>query len=211
MGSTNDARLDPGEAGSGRPPRLATDLPPIPSQPVRDRPPRMRHTPLRGVTHGRERPLPCHNCPTAPRLTWFSWWRGSLPTRRIPCHLAKEPPCPAGSFPSPPPPGCLARPPRRSSPSLTWPPPRAAPTSRTSADLERTVGTDQPLATLTADQVTAAVTAAWARRAPATWNRYVATVRSFFGFCRRRRWLVDDLTADLERRPEPADPTKAIP
>jgi hypothetical protein len=25
------------------------------------------------------------------------------------------------------------------------------------------------------------------------------------------RWLVDDLTVDLERRPEPADRTKAIP
>jgi integrase/recombinase XerD len=39
----------------------------------------------------------------------------------------------------------------------------------------------------------------------------VATVRSFLGFCRRRRWLVEDLTVDLERRPEPADRTKAIP
>jgi hypothetical protein len=29
-------------------------------------------------------------------------------------------------------------------------------------------------------------------------------------FCRRRRWLVDDLTVELERRPEPADRTKAI-
>jgi integrase/recombinase XerD len=39
----------------------------------------------------------------------------------------------------------------------------------------------------------------------------VATVRSFLGFCRRRRWLVDDLTVDLERRPESADRTQAIP
>ncbi len=30
-------------------------------------------------------------------------------------------------------------------------------------------------------------------------------------FCRRRRWLVDDIAADLERRPEPVDRTKAIP
>jgi site-specific recombinase XerD len=77
--------------------------------------------------------------------------------------------------------------------------------------MERELGADRPLATLTADQVTAVVTAAWAGRAPATWNRHLATVRSFFGFCRRRRWLVDDLTVDLERRPEPADHTKAIP
>ena len=77
--------------------------------------------------------------------------------------------------------------------------------------LERDIGADRPLATLTSDQLTAAVTGAWAGRAPATWNRHLATVRSFLLFCRRRRWLVDDLTVDLERRSEPADRTKAIP
>jgi integrase len=39
----------------------------------------------------------------------------------------------------------------------------------------------------------------------------VATVRSFLKFCRRRRWLIDDVTVELERRPEAADRTKAIP
>jgi integrase len=77
--------------------------------------------------------------------------------------------------------------------------------------LERDLGADQPLGTLSVDQLTAAVTPAWGGRAPATWNRQVATVRSFLGFCRRRRWLTDDLSVDLERRPEPADRTKAIP
>jgi site-specific recombinase XerD len=77
--------------------------------------------------------------------------------------------------------------------------------------LEREFGVDQPLPSLTLDQLTAAVTGAWAGRAPATWNRHVATVRSFCGFCQRRRWLVEDLTVDLEWRPEPADRTKAIP
>jgi integrase len=77
--------------------------------------------------------------------------------------------------------------------------------------LERELGANQSLASLTADQLTAAVAGAWGGRAPATWNRHVATVRSFFGFCRRRRWLVEDLTVDLERRPEPTDRTKAIP
>jgi len=70
---------------------------------------------------------------------------------------------------------------------------------------------ERPLSMLTRDGVTVAVTTAWGGRAPATWNRHVATVRSFLGFCRRRRWLVEDLTVDLERRPEPADRTKAIP
>ena len=41
------------------------------------------------------------NYSTAARLTWLSSWRVSLPTRRIPCHLAREPRYPAGSFPSP--------------------------------------------------------------------------------------------------------------
>jgi site-specific recombinase XerD len=70
---------------------------------------------------------------------------------------------------------------------------------------------DQPLSTLTAEAVTLAVTDAWGGRAPATWNRHVATARSFLGFCRRRHWLGENLAADLERRPEPVDRTKAIP
>jgi site-specific recombinase XerD len=59
--------------------------------------------------------------------------------------------------------------------------------------LARELGADRSLATLTADQLTATVTAAWAGWAPATWNRHVATVRSFVRFCRRRRWLAEDL------------------
>jgi site-specific recombinase XerD len=94
--------------------------------------------------------------------------------------------------------------------------PDLAPSTRRSyqqtlARLERELGPDQPLATLTVDQLTAAVADAWAGRAPATWNRHVATVRSLFEFCQRRRWLLEDLAVDLERRPEPADRTKAIP
>ena len=77
--------------------------------------------------------------------------------------------------------------------------------------LERELCPDRPLAGLTTDQVTAAVAGVWRGRAPATWNRQVATTRSFLGFCRRRRWVIEDLAVDLERRPEPADRTKAIP
>src|SRR5215213_7477635 len=77
--------------------------------------------------------------------------------------------------------------------------------------LIRELDSDRPLSTLTVETVTVAVTTAWGGQAPATWNRQVATVRSFLGFCQRRRWLVDDLTGDLERRPEPAYRTKAIP
>src|SRR5215207_1079112 len=82
---------------------------------------------------------------------------------------------------------------------------------RTVTRLMRELGCDRPLSTLTVEAVTAAVMTAWGGRAPATWNRHVATLRSFLGFCQRRRWLAEDLAVDLERQPEPADRTRAIP
>jgi integrase len=97
---------------------------------------------------------------------------------------------------------------RRSSPSPTSPPRPAAPTSRPCAASSTAAAST---ATLTVNRVTVAVTAAGGGRAPATWNRHLATVRAFLGFCRQRRWLPDDLTVDLQRRREPADRTKAIP
>jgi len=50
----------------------------------------------------------------------------------------------------------------------------------------------------------------WGACAPATWNRHVATLRSFTTFARRKGWLADDPAVVLERRAEPADRTKAI-
>jgi integrase len=83
--------------------------------------------------------------------------------------------------------------------------------TQTLGRLERALGGEQPLVTISVDQVTAAVAAAWGGCAAATWNRHVATVRSFVGFCCRRRWLAEDLAVDLERRAESADRTKAVP
>jgi hypothetical protein len=77
--------------------------------------------------------------------------------------------------------------------------------------LERKLGAAQLLEDLTVEAVTAAVITTWGRCAPATWNRHVATVRSFVAYCRRRRWLTVDLAGDLERRPEPTDRTKRSP
>lgn len=51
---------------------------------------------------------------------------------------------------------------------------------------------------------------AWGGCAPATWNRHVATLRSFTAHARRRGWTGQDPAAGLERRREPADRTKAI-
>jgi integrase len=77
--------------------------------------------------------------------------------------------------------------------------------------LVHALGAHRQLATLTADEFEAAVTTAWGGCAPATWNRHVATVRSFLGFCRRRGWLTEGLAGRLDRRREPTDRTKAIP
>jgi site-specific recombinase XerD len=51
----------------------------------------------------------------------------------------------------------------------------------------------------------------WPAVAPATWNRHVATLRSFTAFCRRQGWCIDDPAAALERRREPSDETRALP
>jgi integrase len=77
--------------------------------------------------------------------------------------------------------------------------------------LARELGAAQLLEDLTVEAVTTAAVTAWGHCAPSTWNRQVATVRSFVAYCRRRRWLTSDLAGDLERRPEPADRTKALP
>ncbi|MFD3662518.1 site-specific integrase [Streptomyces sp. NPDC058659] len=61
--------------------------------------------------------------------------------------------------------------------------------------LRRTLGDRQPLASLTADQVTRVFTTTWGEAAAATWNRHRAAVRSF------GTWAsLDDLAAGLDRR-----------
>jgi len=76
--------------------------------------------------------------------------------------------------------------------------------------LARTIG-DHPLATLDTAAAESTVQLAWGRCAQATWNRHVATVRSFAAFCRRHGWLAEDVASGLDRRREPADRTRAIP
>ncbi|MFB7592469.1 sigma-70 family RNA polymerase sigma factor [Streptomyces sp. NPDC056169] len=61
--------------------------------------------------------------------------------------------------------------------------------------LRRTLGDQQPLASLTADQVTRVFTTAWGGVAAATWNRHRSAVRSFGAWA-----SLDDLTAGLDRR-----------
>ena len=67
-----------------------------------------------------------------------------------------------------------------------------------------------PVGALDGATLDAFTTAAWGQCGPATWNRHVATLRSFTAFARRRGWLTADPAGVLERRNEPADRTKAI-
>jgi integrase len=67
-----------------------------------------------------------------------------------------------------------------------------------------------PVASLDGATLDALTTAVWGNCAPATWNRHVATLRSFSAFARRKGWLDGDPAGVLERRIEPADRTKAI-
>jgi integrase len=70
---------------------------------------------------------------------------------------------------------------------------------------------DRSLETLDGADVETAVQSACGHCAPATWNRHVATVRSFIAFCHRHGWLAEDAAGGLDRRREPADRTRAIP
>ena len=83
--------------------------------------------------------------------------------------------------------------------------------SQTLGRLQQALGVERPVDRLGARELERAAREAWGQTAPATWNRHVATLRSFSGFCIRRGWI-DALIADgLERRREPVDRTKAIP
>ena len=75
------------------------------------------------------------------------------------------------------------------------------------------LGAASALAALDAGALDSAVLGAWGGCAPATWNRHVATVRSFVAFCRRRGWLAAEVevAVGVDRRREPADRTRAIP
>jgi site-specific recombinase XerD len=73
------------------------------------------------------------------------------------------------------------------------------------------LGAARTLATLDAGALDSAVQGAWGGCAPATWNRHVATARSFVAFCQRRGWLAGDAAVGVDRRREPADRTRANP
>ncbi len=77
--------------------------------------------------------------------------------------------------------------------------------------LER-VGEHLPaeLKDVTAKRLVKALDAAYPQASANSWNRHIATLRSFTSFCLRQGWLTTDFTITLERRSAPADHTKAL-
>jgi integrase len=69
---------------------------------------------------------------------------------------------------------------------------------------------DCALATVTAPQLAQALHAAYPDAAPASWNRHVATLRSFTAFARRQGWLDHDPTTALEGRRVLEDHSRAL-
>jgi site-specific recombinase XerD len=92
--------------------------------------------------------------------------------------------------------------------------PRATTTGRTYArtldHLAHHLGGERSLAALCSDELADVVERLWGQRAPRTWNRQVATVRSWLSWCRRHGWPVGDLTLRADRRTVPDDTTRVI-
>lgn len=61
-----------------------------------------------------------------------------------------------------------------------------------------------------AEHIEAVLRLRWGTAAPATWNRHVATVRSFLSYSERHR-LLPAIDLRSERRREPEDRTRALP
>jgi len=72
------------------------------------------------------------------------------------------------------------------------------------------VGGDRRLADLGAQHLAQALHDAYPDAAPASWNRQVATVRSFASFAQRQGWLHQNPTRAIERRRVPEDHSRAL-
>ncbi len=73
------------------------------------------------------------------------------------------------------------------------------------------VGAQQDVSQLQGRRLVRFLTDRWGDAAPTTWNRQRATLRSFFAYCRRQRWVIEDLMEATERHREPEDQTRSIP
>lgn len=72
------------------------------------------------------------------------------------------------------------------------------------------LGADRAVGELEPAQFQAVLVRRWGGTAPATWNRQVATLRSFLAYCRRRSWVAEG-QLEATRRREHEDRTRSIP
>jgi len=90
--------------------------------------------------------------------------------------------------------------------------PGLAPTTRAKYRQTLTVVEDElGDALVTGAGLAGVVAQRWHHASPATWNRHVATVRSFARYCERTRILGIDGDVELQRRAEKHDHTRSIP
>jgi hypothetical protein len=73
------------------------------------------------------------------------------------------------------------------------------------------LGADLSLAEVSGDDLAGVLARAWGDASPATWNRNRAALSSWLAWCTKNRWNPPALPLSLERRPERADQTKALP
>jgi integrase len=73
------------------------------------------------------------------------------------------------------------------------------------------LGADRTLAEVRGDDLSGVLARAWGGAGPATWNRNRAAVSSWLAWCTKNGWNAPGLPLSLERRPERADQTKALP
>lgn len=69
---------------------------------------------------------------------------------------------------------------------------------------------DPDVTEVTERDLVAALTEAYPTASPASWNRHVATLRSFYSFATRQGWTVGDPTRALERRREVVHHDRAL-
>jgi site-specific recombinase XerD len=72
------------------------------------------------------------------------------------------------------------------------------------------LGPNTRLAEIQPQRLAQALSEAYPAAAPASWNRHVATTRSFAAFAARQGWIADGWTGPLERRREPEDRSKSL-
>ena len=72
------------------------------------------------------------------------------------------------------------------------------------------VGAERPLDEISGEELVEALQVAYGHLSPASWNRVVATVRSFYGYASRRGWVDEDVSRGFERRRVVEDHGKAL-